>query len=235
MYWIYVIIFLVAVLTPDIVREDFYFFPQERTEEIVIFLLGAVGFFIFVITENKLTQEKKIKKTQEKKLDQTGKDLAESYGYIGEVNRKMDILMNTVLGFSGNAMMENKKQEEEAYSSAVEAAKLLMKADWAYGLFVNIKEKKVEKTVKEISGRRPSIKVEDLTNLGGDINIKKLKNYLLASSPNKINGIRSYFVIENFSLKEEKNPKNLEILKVLASQALFLFSFAEKQRAQRDR
>jgi hypothetical protein len=94
MYWIFLIIFIIVVLVPDIVRSNFYIISETRLEEVLIFFMGAVAFAIFMKNEQQLLFHKKEKVKDEKKIEQAVKDLVESYSYIGEVNRKMDLLMN---------------------------------------------------------------------------------------------------------------------------------------------
>jgi hypothetical protein len=61
--------------------------------------------------------------------------------------------------------------------------------------------------------------------MGENVNIKKCGDCIVISSPQKINNIKSYLVICNYDKEEVANPKNMEILKVFASQALFLYSY----------
>ena len=228
MYWIFFAFFIVGVLIPDIVRNDWGPLSEERLEEIAIFCLGAVGFFIFIAKEKQLFFEKERRKEKEARLDKTGKDLLQSYSYIGEVNRKMDILMGLALGLYKTHKM-SPKEELESYLSIANASKLLLKGKNSFLMVVDVEKREIKKTFFPEKKRR-ILGAEDVANLGGDINIRKEKDFLIVASPNKINEIRTYIVIEGYDKEEENKPKNLEILKVLASQALFLYSFAVKSR-----
>lgn len=225
MYWVYLLIFILAVLTPDIIQRDFYGVDQERVEEAMIFLLGLTGVSFFIIKEYQLLIQKKEQEKNLKRLDQTVKDLAESYSYIGEVNRKMDILMQVSLGISDRASL-NKKQEKEIYYSILNASNFLMKGDCAFLRFVNIENNKLEKEVKMSEGCPSSVKNSELTEMKEGINIKKDGKFLIIASHQKIRNIKSFLIIYGYSEQEEKSPNNVEILKVLASQALFLYSYS---------
>ena len=61
MYWLFLIIFVITVLVPDIVRKDVSVFSETRLEEILIFIMGATAFFIFIKNEQKLIFHKKEK------------------------------------------------------------------------------------------------------------------------------------------------------------------------------
>jgi hypothetical protein len=232
MYWIFIVLFIIAILIPDIVRGPISFLAEERAEEVAIFFMGMVGFLVFIRNEYKLSVQKKEKENEQKKMKQTVKDLVESYSYIGEVNRKMDILMSIALGLSDRSIL-SKNREKEIYESIVSAANFLMKADYSMLRFIdgrnsrNVKEIKLEK-------KRSPVLNEELTKMGDDINVKKWKDCLVVCSPRKINDVRGYLIICGYDEDEEKNPKNMEILKVFASQALFLFSYLSLENGSRE-
>jgi len=221
MYWLYLIIFIIAVLAPDIIRSDFYFLSENRAEELLIFLLGAVAFLFSAWQERQLVFQKKEKQKDQKKIDQTIKDLVESYSYIGEVNRKMDILMNIALGLTEKTNL-SKKKETEIYHTIIDAAKFLMKAECACLRFVNLKSKTVDKDVR-IEACHCEIKNKDLAEMKNETGIKKYGKIFVASSHQKIRDVKCYLLINDYVEQEEKTS---EMLRVLASQALFVFSYA---------
>lgn len=223
MYWIFLILFIIAVLIPDIIRGPIYFLAEERAEEVAIFFMGVIGFLVFMRNEYKLSLQKKEKEKEEKRMKQTVKDLVESYSYIGEVNRKMDILMSIALGLSDRSVL-NKNREKEIYESIVSAGNFLLKADCSYLRFVDQRNSKNLKEVK-LDKRKNPVKNEELTGMGENINVKKCGECIAISSPQKINNIKSYLIICGYDEEEVANPKNMEILKVFASQALFLYSY----------
>jgi hypothetical protein len=215
-----------AVLIPDIIRGPFLFLSETRAEEIAIFLLGTVSFLIFIRNELQLVFHRKEKEKDRKKIDQTVKDLVESYSYIGEVNRKMDILMNIALGISDRSML-NKKRERDIYESITSATNFLMKAESVSLRFINLKTKQTEKEFKT-SGKQPSVKNVEMMEIKDRAILKKEKNCIVIASAQEINGIRSFLIINNYDENEETNPKNIEIIKVFASQSLFLFSYVNQ-------
>lgn len=227
MYWIFLVIFIITVLVPDIVRTNFYMISETRLEESLIFLMGAIVFLIFIKNEQQLIFHKKEKEQDKKKIEQTVKDLVESYSYIGEVNRKMDLLMNTALGLSDRSIL-SVTHEKETYQSIVSAASFLLKSDSTSLRFVDIKNKKTQKEFRSSNGGN-TIKNDVLLEMGNNINVKKNNDCLIISSSQKINDIKSYIIICGFDEAEEQSPKNLEILKVFASQALFLYAFTHKE------
>lgn len=223
MYWVFIILFIIAVLIPDIIRGPVLFLAEQRVEEIVIFLMGILGFLVFMKNEQKLFIQKQEKEKEQKKMKQAVKDLVESYSYIGEVNRKMDILMNIALGLSDRSSL-NKNKEKDIYLSIISAANFLLKADCSFLRFVDQENSKNLKEIRLEKKKNP-VKNEELTEMKDAINVKKCHGCIIISSPQKIGCIKSYLIIYGYDETEVDNPKNIEILKVFASQALFLYSY----------
>lgn len=230
MYWIYLIIFIVAVLIPDIVRKDILGIPQEQFEELTIFFLGMIGFLFFILKEHQLAIQKKEKEREQRRLQQTAKDLVESYSYIGEINRKMDILMQIGIGLSERPNL-NKAKENEIYQSIIDSANFLLKADCSTLRFVNTKS---GKTIKEVNSNEKcnTLKNSDLLTMGENIHIKHMHGSLAVCSHRTINNIKSYLIINSFDELQGKDNNNQEILKYLISQALFLYSYVAKAASQ---
>lgn len=214
-------------MVPDLVRGDILFFPEIRAEEILIFLMGALAFLIFIKNERQIIFQKKEKEKDEKKIEQAVKDLVESYSYIGEVNRKMDILMGIALGLSDQKAL-SKKDEKETYMSIVNAAGLLLKADLVSLRFVNIKTWQSSKEFRS-EGKGKLVKNTELAKMKESVGVQKIKECLIISSSKEIKEVKSFLVICGYDPEEESSPKNIEILKVFASQALFLYSFTHDQ------
>ncbi len=226
MYWIFLILFIITVLIPDLVRGDFFFLSEARAEEIAIFLMGALAFSIILKNEQQIIFHKKEKAKDEKRIEQTVKDLVESYSYIGEVNRKMDILMGIALGITDRSVL-SKTHENETYASIVNAANSLLKADFTSLKFIEIKNSKTKKELLSEEGE--SIKNKVLVSMKENVYTKKYKDSLIISSGQEVKGIKSYLILHKYDQEEEGNPKNLEILKVFVSQALFVYSYTHPQ------
>ena len=231
MYWIFSILFLIVVLIPDIVRGGILLLSEERAEELAIFILGAITFLIFIQNEKKTTLHKKEKEKNQKKMDQTVKDLIDSYNYIGEVNRKMDILMGVVLGLSDNSILD-KNKEREVYESIINATNFLLKAKTTIIRFVDLRNNKTEKEINFQTNGNKAIPNKDLTSMGENINVKKQDEMLIVSSPQKIKNMKVYLIISGYDEEEESKPKNMEILKLFASQSIFLYSYMLKKDKQ---
>jgi len=230
MYWIFSILFAIAVLIPDIIRGNISFLVEERAEEVAIFILGSMAFLTFIQNERRIIFQKKEKEKTQKQMDQAVKDLVDSYSYIGEVNRRMDILMGVALGLTDRSILD-KKKEKETYESIINATNFLIKADSTMIRFVNLETNKTEKEVGIFGNSTLKINIgnKNLVDMGENINVKKQTDALIVSSPQKIKNIKSYLIISGYDENEERKPKNMEILKLFASQAIFLYSYMLKE------
>jgi hypothetical protein len=227
MYWFYLVIFILAVLVPDIIRGDFYFLTETRVEELLIFLLGLAGFVIFVLKEQKLLFWEKQSAQNEKRLTRTTQDLAESYSYIGEVNRKMEIVMEVGLGLADRSEL-SKAKEKEIYNTIMSAASSLMKAK---NVCLRVVDSTSGKSIKElaISNKCSFIKNAELLAMEDNVNIKMSESFMVASSIKKIGNTGCYLIIDRYDEIEAENISNQEMLKFLASQALFLYTYMAKK------
>jgi len=226
MYWIFLALFIVAVLVPDIVRNNYGILTETRIEEFFIFTIGIISFFIFLRHEEIISFHKKEKEKDQKKINQAVKDLVESYSYIGEVNRKMDILMNIALGLTDKSILD-KEREQEIYESIISASNFLMKADKTSLIIVDMETRSVK---KQLDTEKKRIILDKKLLESEDVLVRKHKDSLVISSSQTINKLKSYLIIKDFDEDEEKNPKNLEILKLFISQALFLYSYAHQSK-----
>src|SRR3990167_7553795 len=125
MYWIYLIIFILAIIVPQVVSIHIWFLREDDIESIIIFFVGMLGFFIYIAKEKALPRVFKEKLHFQKQANIITKDLSESYSYIGEMNRKFDIVKDLIFGLpqeSATSLLGNSLQ---AYRPILEAGRLL--------------------------------------------------------------------------------------------------------------
>ena len=93
-------------------------------EEFLIFLLGSLGFMIFIFKEKKLAEIIREKLKIQRKANSMSKDLISSYSYIGEMNRKVEILKNiftkiTEIRYGAHYKEEDRKEVEDMIIHAI--------------------------------------------------------------------------------------------------------------------
>ena len=112
---------------PTLVQKGFYGFSADQTEEFATLILGSIAFAVFLIQERLLKKNVSEKKAIQKKVNRMTKDLTHSYSYIGEINRKVDILESIALSYPESLILTTKKQKE-VYKSIMEAIRLFGKS-----------------------------------------------------------------------------------------------------------
>jgi hypothetical protein len=227
MYWVLIFTFVIAVILPEIIPDSLTFVSDEVLESIGILILGIIAIVIFVRNEKRIKVERLENARYRKQLEQSTKDLADSYSYIGEVNRKMDILMNVAVGFADRSL-EDKNAEEETYISIANTAKFIMKGDNASLVFYDYGQNRVCKEKFTAGGNSLSNRAE-LIAIGKKETLKKIKDRIIIASSHIVKNVRSFIIIDGYMEDEERSVSNIEIMKVLASQSLFIYSYVAKR------
>lgn len=111
----YLFLFLLAVLTPEAVRGTFFGVSEEVTETLLVLLFGSVGFFMFFVKEKSLLRHLREKLNLQREKSEITKDLSDSYSYIGEANRKIDLLKGLILSLPDTADRFRRGETRRAY------------------------------------------------------------------------------------------------------------------------
>ena len=136
----------------------------------------------------------------------------------------MDMLMHIGIGLSNHAGL-NKQKENELYKSIVEASSFLLKSECTALLFLDTNENKIKKQVC-FDHKCANIKNdENFLKMEKNVYIKMEQGYIIARSQKAEDGIRSYLIAKSFDSFQASDNNNQEILKYLASQALFLYTY----------
>ena len=219
MYWLYLIVFTFIVFIPTAVQHGFYGFSVVQTQEIITLIFGTFAMIVFLVQEKMLKKNLAEKSAIRKKTNRITKDLTQSYSYIGEINRKLDILEQIILSYPESIKLTVKKQKA-MYDSILEAIRLLGKSDEFSLRFINILTKEVLKEVKSF----PYLALNfSCKNMDAVIQAFESDEFVMITSPKAIDNIVACILIR----KKTPNHKidDFEILKTIASQSLFFFMF----------
>jgi len=141
MYWIYLLIFILAVLTPKFVASHVLWLREDDLESLLILCFGAFGFMIYLAKEKTLLRVFREKLHLQKQANIITRDLSDSYSYIGEMNRKLDIVKDLIFSLPKMTMDSLGKKEEALYRPLLETASLLAKTEQVTLCFANKKTK----------------------------------------------------------------------------------------------
>lgn len=218
MYWIYLSIFIFAIFVPKIVQDGAIFLGEEDLESFVIFCLGILTFFLYLAKEKALLETFKEKLHLQKRTNIITRDLSDSYSYIGGMNRKFDIVKELIFHLPQGTAKALAEKEPETYQSIVQAVKTLAKTETVSLRFVDIKTKKIEKTIENGSGDIFSF-FDAKTLTASKKTFWEERDSVIVCSPRQAKNMAAYIIFP----KVANRIDDVEVFKILASQALLLF------------
>ncbi len=124
------------IFTPEVVSSGVFFFGEEDLESLIIFGLGLIGLLLYLVKESALMRTLREKLSLQQESNKIRKDLAQSYTYIGEMNRHLDILKNMIVESPHTAHDLLDRDQERVYEPVFDAALLLSQSDGVALIFV---------------------------------------------------------------------------------------------------
>ncbi|MEI8344156.1 MAG: hypothetical protein WCF93_04365 [Candidatus Moraniibacteriota bacterium] len=224
MYWIYFVIFTLIIFIPTIVHEGIMGLSVVQAQEYSILLLGTMGFVLFGSLEKRQKSDLREKNVMIGQMNRTNKDLAHSYLYIGEINRRLDIISNIVLGFPESSQLTLKKQRE-LYESIMEAIRLFGKSNDFVIRFTNLNTGEILKEIK--SNDRVTINFPQ-KDCNPEVPILENNQILAIPSPKAMDNVYACIIVKKD--KPQQSKGDAETMKVLAMQALSLFMLINKKK-----
>lgn len=218
MYWIYLAIFVLIVLTPEIIQHGILFLREEDVESLLIFCFGLFGFLLYLAKEKAFLKVFKEKLNLQKKTNLITKDLSDSYSYIGGMNRKFDIVKDLIFHLPQRMAEALVKKETESYQSVIQAVKLVAKTEAVSLRFVNMKTKVIAKVVEDTTDADFSF-FDAQTLLSPKKMFWEERDCVIARSPRQAKNMAAFVIFS----KTTNRIDDAEIFKILASQALLLF------------
>lgn len=219
MYWAYLTLFIFIVFVPTLITQGYWAFGETIMEEFAILVLGSFGFMIFLVMEKRSKRYLKEKNHYQTQVNRMSKDLTKSYSYIGEINRKLDILENIALGYPESSQLSTMNQDD-AYDSIMGAVQVFGKSDEFILRFVQRPKMEILQEIKSF----PEFETEisDIECEEGRFYCENDK-YIMISSPKTVEDIFSCLIIKKNQINHRIEDR--EMMKTLISQALFIFMF----------
>jgi hypothetical protein len=220
MYWIYLILFVFMIVTPELTQSGFLFFGEEDLESVLIFCFGIIGLVLYLGKESAFLRAVREKLSLQQETNQIRKDLSQSYSYIGEMNRRIDIVKNMVVATPTSVARADGSEPGRLYHPIFDATMLLAQSDCVGLFFVNeedqtVLERHVEgehlPTIEAIDGKQLMASKKYIWNEDG---------LTFVRSPENANGQAAFLVFHTLKNRLEETG----IFQILAAQALLVFS-----------
>lgn len=218
MYWIFLLLFLFITATPEFVRGVKFGLTEDMAETLVVFLLGATGFALFFLKEKSFLRQVREKILLQREKSDISKDLSESYSYIGETNRRLDLVKGLVLSVPEMTERLRRGEKRKAYQSYEKSVLMACKSAAFLIRIVDTEQGVIEKEIR--NGKVSScaaIPVETLIRPG-----KKLyeeNGCVIARSSGAIDGCAAYLLFPK-TMNRIEDP---DMLVALATQSLVLY------------
>lgn len=225
MYWINLVLFVAIVFVPEFVRHGVGILPENTVEELFLFGFGMLWFGLFMFREKQLEKTDKERSKNQRSLNQLSKDLNTSYSYIGESNRKLDILKSIILGISAGERLTEKKCKELLYV-VLQSAQLLARSNRVMLRFIQENDDTILKEIKNDPELVFNLAKEDAQKLNGKGHVfwENKDCFVFAARGHSLE-VKAMLVV--FKDASHHNIEDIEILKTLVSYALFIFSHCE--------
>ncbi|EKD58531.1 MAG: hypothetical protein ACD_56C00107G0003 [uncultured bacterium] len=224
MYWVYLVMFTFIVFVPTLIKQGFWILDATAAQELAILVLGSIGFVIFLIMEKSLGRHIAEKSLYQKQVNRMSKDLTKSYSYIGEINRKLDILENIALGYPESSELAPENQSD-VYESIMGAVQVFGKSDDFSLCFMRKSDLSVVQEIKSL----PESSF-DYSAISCEENkcYTETEGYIIIASPKTVEDIFSCILIRKKQVTHSIEDR--EMMKTLASQALFIFMFLRQKK-----
>lgn len=157
---VYLALFVLAILSPRIVKQGFLGISEESIEEILIFLFGIVGLLTFSIYQRFMEHKETEREAAETERGRVKRELVESYRYIGSMNRQINVLKE-LANTTSLEIVESDKLTKDILTSLLANAAASVGARTAFIRYLDVTKGRTDHEV--------------LHSLDG-INILKVKN-----------------------------------------------------------
>ena len=230
MYWIYLLIFTLVVFAPGIIGNGAGGLTEDATEELFILFLGIFASLIYISRERQLTKTSTERLRIQREVNELSKSLADSYLYIGETNRKVEVLKSILFKMIDVSAAHAKSRKEIAKLLA-DGVRILSKTERFSLFFIDTTRRKILYRREKLSGekrinfdKKKLFCEEDAENKKGII---KGDDFVVICSTKNIRGVG---VVAVFNSTNKNVIENLEMLQVLLAQSLLLFKIPIERR-----
>jgi hypothetical protein len=223
MYWIFFILFILASVTPASIQGSLFGFTEEAAESIIIFLLGATGFLIFVLKEKSLLRQIREKLLLQRQKSDITKDLSDSYSYIGESNRKLDLVQSFIFSIPDAIVSFHKGTTDRVYKAFAKTVQPFCKSESFTIRIVDMETKTVVKDIRSGKNRTGiAFDVDRLIELKK--NVSEEEGYIVVKSPKHIGRFVAFLLFS----KVVNDIEDERMLETIATEGLILYSLEKR-------
>lgn len=224
---LYLVFFVLAVLSPSLITQGYLGFSQTRLEELTIFFFGMAGLVTFTIYERLMERREKEREQVQNEYQKAKSELIDSYEYIGSINRKIELLKK----ISNDASLASVDQglSKELFSALAANACAAIGAESALIRFVDLTKLRTDREFFHQGDSKKVLRIanRDLRALHdqgaphGFVQAEDGQRVLVVPSDHKHE--RKAYLLLSLS-PDAPSDLDMSLLKVFANQAEMLYS-----------
>lgn len=228
MYWTALAIFLFMILVPELVQDGLFLFTESQLEMMAIFSLGVVSFLIFLARHNQSLRLLQERMEMQREVNASARDLSLSYSYIGETNRKLDLLKNLFITLPED-LHTSALSEKEFFDHICATIAVLVKTDRFSIRFIDCASLRTRGEIAHGAPFTMSLSNKALCDAKmGELSSDKDRiAYKVIPSEKRLRNTIATLIIPSSALTYDAEDQ--ELLKALASYILFFFMLTKKQ------
>jgi hypothetical protein len=225
---LYLLFFVLAVMSPSLISRDYFGIPEQHVEEIFIFVFGLSGLATFSLYERIMERRMKERDEALSQSEKAIKELLESYKYIGSVNRQIDVLKKLV-NETSLSLVGKESYEKDLMRSILANAAASVNATGALVRFLDIEKLRTEREYhhESLDGKTLRVANKELKNLHqfgapyAFMLTEDGREIIAVPSDRKNSRIKAYLIL----VADPANVAEMEVslLKVFANQAELVY------------
>lgn len=237
MEWIslvYLVLFVLAVMSPSLVSKGLFGVEEAHVEELLIFLFGLAGLVTFLAYNRIMDNRMRERDTAVDSAERAKKELIDSYKYIGQVNRQIEML-KSISNQTSMTLVDADAYRKDLLLSIVSNAAAVCGSKRGLLRFIEIAKLRTESETAYSVSAAESIKISNkelrgIHESGVSHAIIQLENgsrVLAVASDRKISSVRAFLI---FSVDTPDAEAEVSLLKVFANQAELVYFNLQKNR-----
>ncbi len=227
-YLVYLLFFLLAVMSPSIVGSDHFGFNQSALEEVLIFAFGLAGLCTFAVYERMMERRLQERDVALGHAEKAKAELIESYQYIGSVNRQIEVL-KTLVNKTSISLVDTDSYWKDILQSLAANAAASVNATSVLIRFLDLDKLRTEREVFHAVGKEKQLrmsnkelrKLHDFGSSHAFLRTEDGQEILVVPSDRKDSIVKVYFMLTTDPSKT--TDQDVSLAKVFANQAELVY------------
>jgi len=231
---VYLLFFVLAVASPSFISHGYFGLKEEYAEETLIFIFGIAGLITFTLYNRIMESRLKERDTAIIDAERAKKELIDSYRYIGQVNRQIDMLKK-LSNQTSMTLVDAAAYRKDLLQSIVSNAAAVTGSRRALLRFADIAKLRTDSETYFSIGNSKPLKISNHELRGvhengmshAFVDSEEGHSVLVVASDRKSSLVRAFLI---FSVEETPiSDVEVSLLKVFVNQAeLVYFNLNEK-------